>query len=219
MVLLSGGVDSAVTLAEATQRGHICHALSFNYGQRHHVELEAARDIAAGAGVEHRTVRIDLAQFGGSALTDRNLDVPRHQLGAGGIPVTYVPARNTVFLSYALAYAETIGARHVYIGCNRDDQAGYPDCRPEYLAAFERMANSATRAASEGHPLRIHAPLIGMTKTQIVRRGHDLGVNFAATWSCYDPAPNGWPCQQCDACLLRAQAFIEAGIADPAANR
>jgi 7-cyano-7-deazaguanine synthase len=216
VVLLSGGIDSAVTLAEAQQRGHTCHALSFDYGQRHHIELEAARDIANIACIEHHTIRVDLTQFGGSALIDHTIAVPRDQFGKPGIPATYVPARNTIFLSHALAYAETIGARDLYIGCNRDDWDGYPDCRPEYLNAYEVMANYATAL---GSPMYVHAPLIGLNKADIVRRGHELGVNFAATWSCYDPAPDGWPCRQCDACLLRTQAFAEAGIDDPAANR
>lgn len=225
VVLLSGGIDSAVTLAEAQQRGHTCHALSFDYGQRHHVELEAARDIAAIADVKHRTIRVDLGQFGGSALTDPAIDIPRDQLGAPGIPATYVPARNTIFLSYALAYAETVGAHDLFIGCNADDQDGYPDCRPDYLEAFEQVANLGTRltrttpAGARTRAVAIHAPLIDLHKADIIRRGAELGVNFAATWSCYDPAPDGWPCQSCDACLLRTAAFAEAGITDPAANR
>lgn len=218
VVLLSGGIDSATTLAIAQQRGHTCHALTFDYGQRHAREVRAARDIAEAAQIaEHRTIRIDLEQFGGSALTDRTIDIPRNQLGAPGIPATYVPARNTIFLAHALAYAETINARHIFIGCNHDDQTGYPDCRAAYLKAFGQMANLATRASVEGHPLRIQAPVLRMAKASIVRHGHNLGVDFALTWSCYAPT-NAQPCQQCDACLLRAHAFHQAGIPDPAAE-
>lgn len=210
VVLLSGGIDSAVTLAEAQQRGHTCHTITFNYGQRHAVEVNAAQRVAIRAKVaDHRIIDIGLAQFGGSALTDPTIPVPTGQLGA---PATYVPARNTIFLSYALAYAETIGAHNIFIGCNRDDWDGYPDCRPEYLDAFEIMAGYAT---TTGHQLLIHAPLIGLRKTNIIRRGAELGIDYTHTWSCYDPQDSR-PCGRCDACLLRAKAFAEAGLTDPA---
>ena len=210
VVLLSGGMDSAVTLAIARAEGFTVHALTFDYGQRHAVEVNAACAVAATAGVvSHRLVQIDLAQFGGSALTDPGIGVPLHDSAdeiSDGIPATYVPARNTIFLSYALALAETAGARDVFIGVNAQDRGGYPDCRPEYLEAFERMAGLATAAG----PVRIHAPLSGMTKTWIVRKGIELGVDFSLTLSCYDPS-YGTPCGRCDACLLRDRAFAEAG--------
>lgn len=217
--LLSGGLDSATSLAEARAAGFACHALSFDYGQRHRVELAAAARVAQELGVrEHRTVKIDLAQFGGSALTDSALDVPKQRsldAMSHGIPITYVPARNTIFLSFALAYCETIGARDIFIGVNALDYSGYPDCRPEYIAAFTRMAGLATRAVEGGPGFRIHTPLIAFTKAQIVQRAFALGVDPAWTHSCYDPAADGRSCGQCDSCLLRLKGFAEAGAADP----
>lgn len=223
MVLLSGGLDSTTVLAIARAEGWRPYALSFSYGQRHQVELDAARRVAQVLGVEaHVVARIDLRAFGGSALTSE-LAVPHHdrveQLGAD-IPVTYVPARNTIFLSFALAYAETLDAADIFIGVNALDYSGYPDCRPEYLAAYEAMANLATKAGVEGHrPLRIHAPLIDLSKAEIIRRGLALGVDYGLTHSCYDPDGSGRPCGTCDSCLLRAKGFAEAGISDPAVGR
>ncbi len=217
MVLVSGGLDSATVLAMAQHEGFACHALSFRYGQRHVVELESARRVAAAAGVEHITVDIDLTAFGGSALTD-DIDVPKHDSAddlGDGIPVTYVPARNTVFLSFALAWAEVLGARHVYIGVSALDYSGYPDCRPEYIAAFEAMANLATRAGVEGAGLTIHTPLIALTKGDTIRRGLELGVDYGLTWSCYDPSREGEACGRCDSCLLRLRGFAQAGAPDP----
>ena len=218
IVLLSGGLDSATVLAMTLAQGFAPLALSFRYGQRHALELDAAARVAAAAGVrEHRVVEIDLRQFGGSALTG-DLDVPRDRDGgtiAGGIPVTYVPARNTVFLAYALALAEVSGAADIFIGVNAVDYSGYPDCRPEFVAAFERMANLATQAAVEGRRLRIHAPLMHMSKADIVRAGIALGVDYALTLSCYDPDPAGAACRRCDACVLRARGFADAGVPDP----
>jgi 7-cyano-7-deazaguanine synthase len=218
VVLLSGGLDSATTLAIARSRGFACHALSFDYGQRHRAELDAARRVAYHLGVAHRWVRIDLRAFGGSALTDA-IDVPkdRDESAMGrGVPITYVPARNTIFLSYALALAEVLGSVDVFIGVNAVDYSGYPDCRPEYVEAFERMANLATRAGVEGHKLTIHAPLIEWTKTKIIQTGLELGVDFGLTHSCYDPSPEGRACGHCDACLIRKKAFEELGMKDPA---
>jgi 7-cyano-7-deazaguanine synthase len=219
VVLLSGGLDSATALAIASAEGFTPFALSFRYGQRHGIELESAARVAAAIGVaEHAIVDIDLRRFGGSALT-ADIAVPKGRSTdamAAGIPVTYVPARNTVFLSFALAWAETLGAGDIFIGVNALDYSGYPDCRPEYIAAFERMANLATRAAVEGHRrVRIHAPLIRLTKAEIIRQGQALGVDYAMTSSCYDPGPGGKPCGQCDSCQLRAKGFAEAGLADP----
>jgi 7-cyano-7-deazaguanine synthase len=217
VVLLSGGLDSATVLAIARAQGFDCHALSFRYGQRHAIELECAAQIASALGaIEHRTVDVDLAAFGGSALTDRSIAVP-HTPGADGeIPVTYVPARNTVFLSYALAWAEVLGCFDLFIGVNALDYSGYPDCRPEFIAAFERMANLATKAAvSGGRRLTVHAPLIRLTKAQIIRKGVELGVDYALTSSCYDPAPDGAACGTCDSCRLRLKGFHEAGADDP----
>ncbi len=219
--LVSGGLDSATCLAWARRQGWDCYALSFDYGQRHRQELDAAARVAATIGAaRHVTARIDLRQFGGSALT-ADIDVPKHQsveeMGQG-IPVTYVPARNTIFLSFALAWAETLGAGHVVIGVNAIDYSGYPDCRPEYIAAFERLANLATRAGVEGHTrLRVHTPLIELSKSGIVRLGVELGVDFSLTRSCYDPAADGRACGACDSCLLRLRGFAEAGLADPLA--
>jgi 7-cyano-7-deazaguanine synthase len=219
VVLLSGGLDSATALAIARAEGFTPFALSFRYGQRHGIELEAAARVAAAMSVsEHAIVDIDLRRFGGSALT-ADIAVPKGRSTdamAAGIPVTYVPARNTVFLSFALAWAETLGAGDIFIGVNALDYSGYPDCRREYIAAFERMANLATRAAVEGHrQVRIHAPLIRLTKAEIIRQGQALGVDYALTSSCYDPQPGGKPCGQCDSCQLRAKGFAEAGVPDP----
>lgn len=217
--LLSGGLDSTTALAIAQSEGFDVYAMSFRYGQRHKVELEFAQRVAAVAGVkQHVIVDIDLRQFGGSALTS-DIEVPKSRAIAEmshGIPVTYVPARNTVFLSFALAWAETLGAQDIYIGVNALDYSGYPDCRPEYIAAYETMANLATRAGVEGtQRLKIHTPLIEFTKAQIIERGLELGVDYALTSSCYDPAPTGAPCGACDSCLLRAKGFTEAGLPDP----
>jgi 7-cyano-7-deazaguanine synthase len=220
VVLVSGGLDSATVLAIARARGYQPYALSFRYGQRHSVEVEAARRVASALGaVRHVVADIDLRVFGGSALTD-DIDVPHHdsadELGAG-IPVTYVPARNTVFLAFALAWAETLGASDVFIGVNALDYSGYPDCRPEYIAAFEQMANLATKAGVEGRQrLKIHAPLIHLTKAQIIERGLALGVDYSLTHSCYDPDPAGRACGTCDSCLLRRRGFAELGLGDPA---
>lgn len=220
VVLLSGGLDSATALAIARREQYEAHALSFSYGQRHKWELEAARKVAAAIGAtEHRIAEIDLRAFGGSALTDA-IDVPKSRATdemAHGIPITYVPARNTIFLSFALAWAEVLGANDIFIGVNALDYSGYPDCRPEFIAAFERMANLATKAGVEGRlKLKIHTPLIAMTKAQIIRRGMELGVDYGLTSSCYYPSPSGEPCGECDSCLLRAKGFRECGIGDPA---
>jgi 7-cyano-7-deazaguanine synthase len=215
IVLVSGGLDSATALAVARSGGFDCLALSFDYGQRHGVELEAAQLVAQALGaVDHRVIRIDLGQFGGSALTDRGIDVPA--AGGEGIPVTYVPARNTIFLSFALAWAEVLEASDIFIGVNALDYSGYPDCRPEYIAAYERMANLATKVGVEGQrTFSIHTPLIELTKAQIIRKGTELGVDYALTCSCYDPSTDGRPCRRCDSCRLRAKGFAEAGISDP----
>jgi 7-cyano-7-deazaguanine synthase len=220
VVLLSGGLDSATVLAGAVADGHQCCALSFRYGQRHAVELRAAATIARELGAaEHVVVDLDLRAYGGSALTDDAIDVPKHttadEVGVGGVPVTYVPARNTVFLAHALALAEVRGADDVFIGVNALDYSGYPDCRPEFIAAFESMANLATRASTEaGRRLRVHTPLIGLTKAEIIRLARDLGVDLSDTISCYDPDPDGGACGHCDSCLLRARGFSEAGLPD-----
>ena len=216
--LLSGGLDSSTCLALARREGYACYALTFDYGQRHRYELEAAERVAAAMGVEKRVVaRIGLEAFGGSALTS-DIAVPKGRSAAEmgeGIPVTYVPARNTIFLSFALAWAETLESSDIFIGVNALDYSGYPDCRPEYIEAYERMANLATRAGVEGRTrLKIHTPLIGLTKAGIVKLACELGVPFGLTHSCYDPGPAGRPCGQCDACLLRAKGFQEAGIED-----
>lgn len=219
VVLLSGGLDSSTVLAIAREQGFAPHALSFRYGQRHAVELDSAQVIARQLGaVDHVVVDFDLRKFGGSALT-ADIAVPKDRPAEAmsrGIPITYVPARNTVFLSFALAWAETLGASDIFIGVNALDYSGYPDCRPEYIAAYETMANLATRAGVEGAPgLKIHTPLISLSKAQIVQEGLRLGVDFAATSSCYDPGDDGRPCGACDSCLLRAKGFAEAGAADP----
>ncbi|MFP5235737.1 MAG: 7-cyano-7-deazaguanine synthase QueC [Acidobacteriota bacterium] len=219
VVLLSGGLDSATVLAIARAEGFAAHALSFSYGQRHSIELEAARRVAASLGAEqHRIASIDLRVFGGSALT-ADIDVPKDR-GADemshGIPITYVPARNTIFLSFALAWAEVLGSSDIFIGVNALDYSGYPDCRPEFIRSFEAMANLATKAGVEGtQRLKIHVPLISMTKAQIIRRGLELGVDYGLTSSCYDPAPDGSPCGGCDSCVLRRKGFRENGIEDP----
>jgi 7-cyano-7-deazaguanine synthase len=219
IVLLSGGLDSTTTLAYALDRGYDVRAMTFRYGQRHAHEVEAARQIAKRFGVrEHAVVDIDLRPFGGSALTS-DIPVPKDRAGdemrRGGIPITYVPARNTIFLSFALAWAEVQDARDIFIGVNALDYSGYPDCRPEYIAAFERMANLATRGGVEGNAVMIHTPLIDLTKGQIIELGHSLGVDYALTTSCYDPDADGRACGHCDACLIRLKGFAEAGISDP----
>ena len=212
VVLVSGGLDSATALAIARHEGFACYALSVDYGQRHVAELEAAKRTAAGA-VQHRVVQIDLAAFGGSALTDRSIAVPETE--TAGIPITYVPARNTVFLSLALAWAETLGAHDIFIGVNAVDYSGYPDCRPEFIAAFERVANLGTRIGVEGRRIGIHTPLIDCSKAEIIRRGTALGVDYAATVSCYQPTATGAACGRCDSCRIRRAGFQAADIADP----
>ncbi|MDH4131006.1 MAG: 7-cyano-7-deazaguanine synthase QueC [Gemmatimonadota bacterium] len=220
VVLVSGGLDSATALAIAQREGFECHALSFRYGQRHGVELEAAAAVCRRAGIgDHKIIELDLRAFGGSALT-ADLPVPKgrsEEAMAAEIPVTYVPARNTIFLSFALAWAEVLGARDIFIGVNALDYSGYPDCRPEFIAQFERLANVATRAAVEGTAqFRLHAPLIAMTKAGIIAAGLALGVDYGLTRSCYDPAPDGAACGACDSCLLRLRGFRENGLSDPA---
>ena len=215
VVLLSGGLDSATSLAIARHQGFDCYCLSLDYGQRHGAELAAAGRVAARLGArEHRTLRLDLANFGGSALTDEAIEVPTDGLQAG-IPVTYVPARNTIMLSLALAWAEVLGSRDIFIGVNAVDYSGYPDCRPEFVAAFEKMANLATKAAVEGAQLSIHAPLIDLSKAEIIRRGVELGVDYALTVSCYQADDAGRACGKCDACRLRREGFAAAAIPDP----
>jgi 7-cyano-7-deazaguanine synthase len=222
VLLLSGGLDSTTLLAVARRDGFDVHAMTFRYGQRHANEIEAARRVAGRFAVQdHVVADIDLRTFGGSALTSDSIDVPRDRdVGERGVPVTYVPARNTIFLAFALAWAEVLGAADIFIGVNALDYSGYPDCRPEYIEAFERMANLATRAATEGSLLlRIRAPLINLTKAQIIQLGTSLGVDYAVTQSCYDPDASGAACGHCDACQLRLKGFAEAGIADPARYR
>lgn len=218
IVLLSGGLDSTTVLAMAKDQGFMPYALSFRYGQRHAVELAAAKRVADAHGVERHVVAdIDLRVFGGSALTS-DVAVPKHESAdelAADIPVTYVPARNTIFLSFALAYAETVGASDIFIGVNALDYSGYPDCRPEYIRSYEAMANLATRAGVEGTKLTIHTPLMELTKSGIIRAGLDLGVDYGLTSSCYDPDDTGRPCGHCDSCLLRLKGFAEAGAVDP----
>ena len=218
VVLLSGGLDSATTLAIAKQQGFELFALSFNYGQRHSAELESARRVAQSLGAaDHRIVILGNAGLGGSALTD-SIDVPKsrsEQEMTADIPVTYVPARNTVFLAHALGWAETLGAEDIFIGVNAIDYSGYPDCRPEFIEAFERLANLATKAGVQGRQMRIHAPLIKMTKAQIISRADSLGLDLSLTHSCYDPLPGRLACGRCDACLLRLKGFREAGLTDP----
>jgi 7-cyano-7-deazaguanine synthase len=219
--LLSGGLDSSTCLAIALKEGFACYCLSFDYGQRHHVEMQAAANIARQLGAtEHRVAQFDLRTFGGSALT-ADLAVPKDRdesQMSGGIPITYVPARNTIFLSFALAYAEVTGAASIFIGVNAIDYSGYPDCRPEFIAAFENMANLATKAGIEGAThIKIHTPLIQMTKADIVRKAVALGVDLKLTHSCYDPSPEGRACGRCDSCILRRKGFEEAGVVDPLA--
>lgn len=220
IVLLSGGLDSATTLAMARKEGFACHALTFRYGQRHSREIEAARRVAQSIGaVEHRLIEIDLRALGGSALTDSRIDVPKDRPDLGDsadIPPTYVPARNTIFLSYALAWAEVLGAFDIFLGVNSTDYSGYPDCRAEFITAFEAMANLATAAAVQGKGrYRIHTPIIEMTKGEIIRTGTGLGVDYSLTHSCYDPDPQGRSCGRCDSCRLRLKGFAEAGLTDP----
>lgn len=218
VVLLSGGVDSATTAAVARERGFELFALTLRYGQRHEIETQAAERVAKALGVtQHVLQTIDLRTFGGSALTG-SIEVPKSasvsRIG-GGIPITYVPARNTIFLAFALAYAETIGSNDIFIGVNAVDYSGYPDCRPEFISAFERLANLATKAGVEGARITIHAPLIDMSKADIIKEGHRLGVDFSLTHSCYDPTQEGMACGFCDSCLLRKRGFDEGGIPDP----
>ena len=214
VVLLSGGLDSATVLALARAQDFACYALSLDYGQRHSAELDAARRVAAALGViEHKVIALDLTQIGGSALTDPSIEVPK--VAVPGIPVTYVPARNTVFLALALGWAEVLGAQDLFIGVNAVDYSGYPDCRPEYIAAFERLANLATRAGVEGHAFRVNAPLTDMSKADIIRQGLSLGVDYALTVSCYAADARGHACGRCDSCRLRAAGFAAAGVHDP----
>ena len=218
VVLLSGGLDSTTALAVAQREGRTPYAMTFRYGQRHAIEVDAARRIAAASAVaDHVIVDIDLRTFGGSALT-ADVEVPKDRPAGAmklGIPITYVPARNTIFLSFALAWAEVLGAFDIYIGVNALDYSGYPDCRPEFIMAFERMANLATRAAVDGHGPRIHTPLIDLSKADIIRLGLSLGVDYSLTTSCYDPAQDGSACGRCDSCKLRLKGFAEAGVNDP----
>jgi 7-cyano-7-deazaguanine synthase len=214
VVLVSGGLDSTTVLAMAQARGYACHTLSFDYGQRHRAELQAAERVSAAMGdVEHKVVRLNLDTIGGSALTDMAIAVPEEE--TEGIPVTYVPARNTVFLAIALGWAEVLDASDIFIGVNAVDYSGYPDCRPEFIAAFETMANLATKAGVEGRRLTVHAPLIDMTKAEIIKVGVDLGVDYGLTVSCYQATADGLACGRCDSCRLRRQGFIDAGVADP----
>lgn len=220
VVLLSGGLDSATVLAIARAEGFDTYALSFRYGQRHLAELDAARRVARSLGAaQHGIVDIDTRMFGNSALTDDDIAVPHHQgqdIPSDEIPVTYVPARNTIFLSFGLAWAETLGAEDIYLGVSAVDYSGYPDCRPEYIAAYERMAGLATKAGVQGHKTRIRAPLINLSKAQTIRRGLELGVDYGLTHSCYDPGESGAACGTCASCLLRRRGFAELGLADPA---
>ncbi len=220
VVLLSGGLDSATVLAIARREGYACHALSIDYGQRHRIELEAAVRVAAALGAaEHKTIGIDLTAFGGSALTDDKIAVPVQGVQKDGIPVTYVPARNTIMLSLALAWAEVLGAVDLFFGANAVDYSGYPDCRPEYMRAFERMANLATKAAVQGHRLTLHTPIIDMSKAKIIEQGLALGVDYAMTVSCYQADGEGRACGACDSCRLRSAGFETAGVPDPTRYR
>lgn len=219
VVLLSGGLDSATCLAMARDRGFETYCLSFDYGQRHRAELHAAQHVAADLGAqEHRVVKLDIGQFGGSALTDMGIDVPVGGVQAG-IPITYVPARNTVMLSFALAWAEVLGANDIFLGINAVDYSGYPDCRPEYLSAFETMANLATKSGVEGHRLTIHAPLMRLSKAEIIQAGEALGVNYGLTVSCYQADEQGRACGVCDSCRLRHDGFVQSGLQDPTVYR
>jgi len=216
VILLSGGLDSATVLAMAKAQGFACYAVSFDYGQRHSAELSAAKNVAARAGVEeHRIVSIDLSQFGGSALTDEAIDVPEANTSVESIPITYVPARNTVFLSLALAWSEVLEACDIFVGVNAVDYSGYPDCRPAFINAYEHMANLATRAGVEQQRLTVHAPLIDLTKAEIVQQGTALGVDYSLTVSCYQADDTGAACGVCDSCYLRREGFANAGIPDP----
>ena len=216
VILLSGGLDSCTVLAQAKADGFECYAMSFNYSQRHHIELKAAKQIAKNAAVvEHKIIKLDLAQIGGSALTDTSIDIPVDLEDTEGIPVTYVPARNTIFLSIALGWAEVLGANHIFVGVNAVDYSGYPDCRPEYISAFEKMANLATRVGVEEHSLRIETPLIDLTKAEIIQRGIALDVDYSLTISCYQADAEGKACAVCDSCRLRRQGFMEAALEDP----
>lgn len=219
VVLLSGGLDSATVLAIARHQGFECHALTVLYGQRHQAEIDASRRVSQALGAaSHLEIEVPLRAFGGSALTD-DIDVPKDRSEgemAADIPVTYVPARNTVFLSLALAFAETRRAFDIFVGVNAVDYSGYPDCRPEFVAAFERLANLATKVGVQGERIRVHAPLVHMTKTEIIRCGLDLGVDYGLTHSCYDPGPDGRPCTRCDSCQIRMKAFADLGMTDPA---
>jgi 7-cyano-7-deazaguanine synthase len=220
VVLISGGLDSATVLAMASAEGFECYGLTFRYGQRHEREIESAKRVAKALGVvEHRIIGIDLRQFGGSALTDADIEVPKDRMGlenSKAIPLTYVPARNTIFLSYALAWAEVLGAWSIFIGANSTDYSGYPDCRGEFIAAFEKTANLATAAAVEGKGVfKIHTPIINMTKAQIIQAGTKLGVDYSLTHSCYDPDEKGRSCGRCDSCRLRLKGFAQAGLKDP----
>ena len=218
VVLLSGGIDSTTTLAIAITEGYEAYALSFDYGQRHRIEMQAARRAADSLGAkEHRIAKIDLRVFGGSALTG-DIDVPKQRSEteiADGIPVTYVPARNTIFLAYALGWAEVIQAADIFLGVNAIDYSGYPDCRPEFIEAFQTVANVGTKAGVEGRRFQIHTPLIKFSKAEIIRKAVELGVDLSLTHSCYDPSPDGFACGECDSCLLRLKGFREAGIQDP----
>ncbi|MBO1924310.1 7-cyano-7-deazaguanine synthase QueC [Thiomicrorhabdus sp. 6S3-12] len=216
VILLSGGLDSATVLAIAKDRGFECHTMSFDYGQRHRAELHAAERLAKSMGAQtHRVMNVDMRQIGGSALTDDSMAVPVGGVEKDTIPVTYVPARNTVFLSYALALAEVIGADDIFIGVNAVDYSGYPDCRPEFIEAYEKMANLATKAGVEGHHLSVQTPLIDLSKAEIIQTGHQLGVDYALTVSCYQADDQGRACGVCDSCRLRKQGFKEAGVEDP----
>lgn len=218
VVLLSGGLDSATVLAMAVDQGYACYALSLDYGQRHHAELGAAKRVASDLGaVEHKILPLSLDAIGGSALTDKEIDVPEH--GGDGIPVTYVPARNTVFLSLALGWAEVLGSTDLFVGVNAVDYSGYPDCRPAFIEAFERLANLATKAGVEGQGFRVHAPLIDLSKADIIRAGAALGVDYGITVSCYQADAEGNVCGRCDSCRLRAEGFAAAGVADPTRYR
>jgi 7-cyano-7-deazaguanine synthase len=218
VVLLSGGLDSATVLALARQQGYACYALSVDYGQRHYAELAAARLVSQAMElVQHRIIRVDLAAFGGSALTDTNIAVP--EMPSAGIPLTYVPARNTIMLSLALAWAEVLQSQNIFIGVNAVDYSGYPDCRPEFIASFEKMANLATKAGVEGKRLTVHAPLIDLSKAEIIKRGLQLGVDYSLTVSCYQADEEGRACRVCDSCRLRAAGFAAAGILDPTRYR
>jgi len=218
VVLLSGGLDSATVLAMARAQGFACHALSLDYGQRHHAELSAARRVAHALGaVEHKVLPLSLDEIGGSALTDRSIAVP--EAGGEGIPVTYVPARNTVFLALALGWAEVLGSTDLFVGVNAVDYSGYPDCRPAFIEAFERLANLATKAGVEGNVFRVHAPLIEMSKAEIIRAGSALGVDYGLTVSCYQADEQGLACGRCDSCRLRAEGFKAAGVVDPTPYR